>query len=203
MKHIIKFSKLLNEIIDIETLEIEVSTYYDIISALYNMIPTLSKLKNEKLALIDGDIFITLNDLNRVPKNKEIFLVPTFGGSSTIDSFGNLEMFYGTNTAMSANEVYMNGINKRILDSSLFGQAKTAYDIAQRTYNRNSGKTDGNNDPSTGFGSLTHTSLVGQAIPLTYGMVRTSGAIINQFTRNIQNDLTETIYDIESLLGDQ
>lgn len=203
MKHTIKFSKLFKDLIPATTMDVVAESYHDIISALYNLVPQLLNLNTEKLALIDGDTFVTINDLYRKPKNKEIILVPSFGGASNIDLFGNLEMFYGNNLAMSSNEVYTVGLNKRILDSSLFGKATTAYDIAQRQLNRKLGKTDGNQDPSTGFGSLTHTSLVGQAIPLTYGMVRTSGAIVNQFSRNIQNDFTSTIYDIDTLLQGQ
>lgn len=201
MKHTIIFSSLFLPVTTIDKIEVVAETYHDIFSAIYNLVPALRV--EDSVALLDNDRIITLKDVNRHPKRDTIIYVPTFTGGSVSDVFGNLEMFYGNSTAFSSNEVYLSGITRRILDSSLSGKAKTAYDIAQRTLNRNSGKTDGNQDPSTGFGSLNHTSLVGQAIPLIYGRVRTSGAIINQFSRNIQNDYTDTIYDINTLLSEQ
>ena len=97
--------------------------------------------------------------------------------------------FYGATTALSNQELAFTGLNKRILESSLFGQAKTAFDTAQRKAITG----EGAGDPSTGFGALSLTSISGQYVPIHFGYVRTSGAIINQYIKHVQRGAVDDV----------
>jgi hypothetical protein len=173
-------------------LMLEVDTYRDIVSALVNLLPIIGSLK---VILLDGDTIIFKDKLEFKPKSDTIHIVPMISGgvSSSFDSLGNLTMFYGSSTIIGNQELAVTGLDRRIIDSSLYGKSKTAFDTAQRASDRESGITEGTDDPTTGFGTLTITSVKGQHIPLHFGLVRTSGALINQNVRHIQRGSVDNV----------
>lgn len=181
-----KVTLILNKIFNNDNIILEADTYRDIVSALLNIFP--STLAFKKISIIDGDRLVTSQLLDFSPKNSVIHIQPQICGglNSGFDSLGNLFQFYGTTTAVSTEAMALTGLNKRILDSSLFGKSQTAFDVSQRASNRDTNVKEDTNDPTTGFGSLNVTSIKGQQVPLHFGLVRTSGAIINQYIKHIQ-----------------
>jgi predicted phage tail protein len=193
MRVIVKFSKLLSNYTDIETIEIDVASYRDVISACLNLLPKfrqifVSKKLYNQIVLIDQDRYIRSFELDFSPRSSSIFLVPTISGgiASSFDSLGNLNIFYGTSTTFSNQEMTLKGVDRRVRDSALFGQSQTAFDIAQRRTNRENGTLDNSEDPTRGFGSLATMNAIGSNIPLHFGMVRTSGSVINQYIKHLQ-----------------
>ena len=184
MRTTVKFSSLLAAYVHEPSFEVEVANYRDVVCAVYNLFPRLKQIKIAKLLFVDGERVVRDSDLDFPPKSDIISIVPSIGGNSSFDSLGNLTQFYGSSTALSSQEMAFTGLNRRILESSLFGQAQTAFDTAQRR--ASIGTPDSTGDPSTGFGSLSLTSISGQYVPLHFGLVRTSGAVINQYIKHIQ-----------------
>jgi hypothetical protein len=200
MKITIAFSKFLQPLTHVPSISAEVSSYRDIISACTNLFPDIKKnflikkLYNQ-LTIVDGSHYVRNFELDFSPKSTTIYMIPTISGgvSTSFDSLGNLSLFYGAGTALSNQSIELRGIDRRIRDSSLFGQADTAFDIAQRKSNREDGVLDNIEDPSKGFGSLGTMNAVGSNIPLHFGMVRTSGALINQYIKHIQRGGVDVI----------
>lgn len=193
MRVTVQFSKLLIPYTNIDSFEIEISSYREILSACTNLLPTLKqKFKSLNLAnqlvLLDGDKLVQKYELDFKPTNTLMLLVPTVSGnqSSSFDSLGNLNLFYGSSGAVSSTTAELTGLHKRIIDSSLYGKAQIAFDIAQRKTNRDSGVLDNAEDPTRGFGSLATMAPIGSSIPLHFGIVRTSGALISQYIKHIQ-----------------
>lgn len=200
MKVTVKFSKLLQKYTQRSSIEISVSSYRDILSACLNLLPVFrenfySQKLYKSLTLVDNDKYVRNFELDFSPKSNAVWLVPTISGgvASSFDSLGNLSIFYGASSPVSTQEVALRGIDKRIRDSALFGQAATAFDISQRRANRDSGVLDNSEDPTRGFGSLAPMSAAGQNIPLHFGLVRTSGVIISQYIKHIQRGGIDTI----------
>jgi predicted phage tail protein len=189
MKVTVNLSSILN---NISELTLDINTYRDIVSALVNLMPDI---RNRQIVLVDGDSIIYKDKLEFSPKTDTIHVVPLIAGglSSSFDSLGNLTMFYGSGTVIGNQELALTGLDRRIIESSLYGKAQTAFDIAQRASDRESGITEGTDDPTTGFGTLTITSVKGQHIPLHFGLVRTSGALINQNVRHIQRGNVDNV----------
>jgi predicted phage tail protein len=200
MKVTVQFSTLLQKITLRESIEISVSSYREIISACLNLLPQFrdcfySQKLYKSLTLVDGDKYVRSFELDFSPKSASIWLVPTISGgvSSSFDSLGNLSLFYGASSPVSTQEVALRGIDKRIRDSALFGKASTAFDIAQRRANRDSGVLDNSEDPTRGFGSLAPMSAAGRNVPLHFGLVRTAGVVVNQYIKHIQRGGVDTI----------
>ena len=194
MKHIVKFSKNITQVFGMSHIEIDVNSYRDIISGIINLIPD-SKSFKDRVFIIDGTKIVNTHELDFKPKNTVINIVPAIGGNTVpgFDSLGNLIQFYGTTTAIGNQELALTGLTKRIVESSLFGRSQTSFDISQRASNRETGLNENTNDPTTGFGSLTLTSVNGQNIPLLFGRVRTSGAVISQHIKHIQRGGIDTV----------
>lgn len=190
MRVTVHFSKLLQPLTDTESFTVTGTSYFDIVSAVKQLFIKLSSLKTP-LLLVDGDLIIHNDKLPFSPKSSDIFIVPAITGNQ--DLISGLSAFYGTTTALSSEELALTGLNKRILDSSLFGKAQTAFDISQRASDRASGISENTDDPTTGFGSLTITSVSGQKVPLHFGMVRTGGAVINQYIKHIQRGGVDSV----------
>jgi len=200
MKVTVHFSKMLSFITINEPIEITVDSYRDIISACLNLFPKFResyfKLKLDKqLIILDGTKIISIYELDFSPKSSNIYIVPTVSGgiNSTFDSLGNLSVFYGEGLSYSNQVLDYSMLSRRILDSSLFGKADTAFDISQRKNNRETGELDNIEDPTTGFGSLGTMSAKGQSIPIHFGLVRTSGVLINQYIKHIQRGGIDTV----------
>lgn len=200
MKITVKFCKLLSHKININSIELDVNSYRDIISACLNLLPAFSEayyaLKlNKQLTIVDGSRIVSSNELDFKPKSETIHLVPTVSGgiSSVFDSLGNLSVFYGQGLTYSNELLDYSIMARRIRDSSLFGKAETAFDIAQRKTNRETGELDNTEDPTTGFGSLGTMVAKGQSVPIHFGLVRTSGVLINQYIKHIQRGGVDTI----------
>jgi predicted phage tail protein len=197
----LRFSKLLANTISVpNTVALNVDSYKDIISALVNLFPQLSSMistskKKNCLVLLDGDKLVRNSEFDFKPRSNTIYIVPTVSGGLTsgFDSLGNLSLFYGSSSAMSNQAVALTGLNRRILESSLYGQSQTAFDIALRASNRASGLSENTDDPTTGFGSLSLTTAAGQNIALNFGLVRTSGAVISSYIKHIQRGNIDTV----------
>lgn len=193
MRVTVKFSKLLIPFTDVESFEAEVYSYREVLSACFNLLPKLKahfkslKLSNQ-LVLLDSDKTVQKYELDFKPTSTLLYVVPTVSGSqtSTFDSLGNLNLFYGPSGAVSSTTAELTGLHRRIKDSSLYGKAQVAFDIAQRKINRDSGVLDNAEDPTRGFGSLATMAPIGSSIPIHFGMVRTSGALISQYVKHIQ-----------------
>jgi hypothetical protein len=200
MKVTVHFSRLLSKKINTESIYIDVSSYRDIVSACLNLLPSFKELYkslklDKQLTIVDGGKLIEQYQLDFKPKNVDIYLVPTVSGgiASAFDSLGNLSVFYGEGSTFSNQILDYSIMSRRIRDSSLFGKADTAFDISQRKANRDSGSLDNVNDPTTGFGSLGTMVAKGQSLPMHFGMVRTSGALINQYIKHIQRGGVDTV----------
>ena len=200
MKVTVHFSNLLRQFTDVTCIEVTVSSYRDVLSACLNLLPRFrehfySQKLHKTLMLLDSDKYVRSFELDFKPKTNKIWLIPTVSGgvSSSFDSLGNLSVFYGASSPISTQEVALRGIDKRIRDSALFGKASTAFDIAQRKTNRDIGVLDNSEDPTKGFGSIAPMSASGQNVPLHFGLVRTSGVIINQYIKHIERGGVDAI----------
>lgn len=200
MKVTVKFSKLLSDRLNLDSLELDVCSYRDIISACLNIVPSFKSLYHslkldKQLTIIDGSKIVGTDQLDFSPRTDYIHLVPTVSGgiSSAFDSLGNLSIFYGQGLTFSNEVLDYSVMARRIRDSSLFGKAEIAFDISQRKTNRESGELDNVDDPTTGFGSLGTMAAKGQSIPIHFGLVRTSGVLINQYIKHIQRGGVDTI----------
>ncbi len=173
---------------------VDASSYRDLISAIRILFPaTLSVFKN--LSIIDGSKILTSDQLDFKVRSETVHVTPLISGGATagFDSLGNLNIFYGTSSTISNQAVALTGLAKRVTESSLFGQGQTAFDVAQRKINRADGALENVDDPTTGFGSIGSTTGLGLPVSLHYGMVRTSGAIINTYIKHIQRGGIDTI----------
>jgi hypothetical protein len=186
MKTTLHFLQPINKVTGLDSFDIDAATYEDIISAIKALFPSvLKQFKN--LFIVDNGRLITSDILKFAIKSSSVFIGPMISGSNaSMDSLGNLRIFYGTSSSLSNQAVALTGLAKRVTESSLFGQGKTAFDTAQRKSARADGTLEGNEDPTTGFGSISSTSGIGLPVPLHFGMVRTSGAVINNFIKHIQ-----------------
>jgi predicted phage tail protein len=200
MKITVHFSKILDIKETKEPIEINVDSYRDIVSACLNLLPSFRNMYSnlnldKQLTIIDNNKIIRTTELDFPPKSSEVYIVPTVSGgiNSAFDSLGNLSVFYGEGMSFSNQILDYNMLSRRILDSSLFGKAQTAFDISQRKNNRDSGELDNIEDPTTGFGSLGTMAAKGQSIPIHFGLVRTSGVLINQYLKHIQRGGVDTV----------
>lgn len=200
MKITVKFSKLLSDRLNLTEALIDVDSYRDIISACLNILPAFKDIYHslnlqKQLTIVDGSKIISTDQLDFKPKTDIVYLVPTVSGgiSSVFDSLGNLSVFYGQGLTYSNELLDYSVMARRVRDSSLFGKAQTAFDISQRKINRDTGELDNIEDPTTGFGSLGTMAIKGQSIPIHFGLVRTSGVLINQYIKHIQRGEVDTI----------
>jgi predicted phage tail protein len=200
MKITVHFSNILQEKINVKSISIDVESYRDIISACLNILPSFREsyyLLNlhKNLTLATKNRIIEFNELDFKPCSTDIYIIPTISGgiNSAFDSLGNLSAFYGEGLTYSNQILDYNIMARRIRDSSLFGRADTAFDISQRKSNRDNGSLENIEDPTTGFGSLATMSAKGQNIPVHFGLVRTSGVLINQYIKHIQRGGVDTV----------
>jgi len=197
MKVTLHFVKPINTIINMRNMQLDVETYDEVISAIKNLFPkAVHSLKH--ISIVDGTKLVTKEQLAFRIKTDILFVAPLIsGGASGFDSLGNLNIMYGSSSTISNQAVALTGLAKRITESSLFGQGQTAFDVAQRKINRADGALENIDDPTTGFGSIGSTSGVGLSVPLHFGMVRTSGAIINNYVKHIQRGGIDNIRVID------
>jgi predicted phage tail protein len=200
MKVTVKFSKTLQKVIKQSEIVIDVHSYRDVLSACLNLIPAFrSNLFSSKLysqiTLVDSDRYIRNFELDFKPRSNTIYLIPTISGgvATGFDSLGNLNVFYGSSTAVSNQALALRGLDRRIRDSVLFGRASTAFDVAQRRPNRLNGILENSEDPTKGFGGLATMDAAGKSIPLHFGLVRTSGVLISQHIKHIQRGGIDTV----------
>jgi hypothetical protein len=197
MKITLYFAKPIDKLIGTSSIPLEVETYDEITSAMKNLFPTVIKCLKQ-ISIIDGTRIITKEQLQFPIKSSTVFIIPIIAGGATgFDSLGNLNILYGSSSSISNQAVALTGLAKRITESSLFGQGQTAFDIAQRKINRADGALENIDDPTTGFGSIGSTSGIGLSVPLHFGMVRTSGAIINNYVKHIQRGGVDNIRVID------
>jgi hypothetical protein len=176
---------------------IEVDTYEDVVSFLKNQYySVIASIKN--IFIVDSGRLIT-SDMLKFNVKGDIIVGPMISGGVGFDSLGNLNVFYGTSSTLSNQAVALTGLAKRVTESSLFGQGQTAFDVAQRKTNRANGSLENIEDPTTGFGSIASTSGFGLPVSLHFGMVRTSGAIINTYIKHIQRGGIDSIRVVDYL----
>jgi hypothetical protein len=139
-----------------ESIEITVDSYRDVISACLNLLPGFrnsyfSLNLHKQLTIVDNSKVISTYELDFSPRSSDLYIVPTVSGgiNSTFDSLGNLSVFYGEGLSYSNQVLDYNMLSRRILDSSLFGKADTAFDISQRKNNREIFFVNGNNTNTT------------------------------------------------------
>lgn len=179
------------------TITVDVDTYEDVVSFLKNQYSYIvSKLNN--IFIIDSGRIIT-SDMLKFKVRGDIAVGPMISGGIGFDSLGNLNVFYGSSSTLSNQSVALTGLAKRVTESSLFGQGQTAFDIAQRRTNRANGSLENIEDPTTGFGSIASTSGFGLPVALHFGMVRTSGAVINTYIKHIQRGGIDNIRVVDYL----
>ena len=197
MKVTVRFSQVLSKKLQVEDIVIDVNSYRDVIEACQNLIPGIKKVIQKRLvlALVCAGKVVKQEELDFKISSTDLIIVPSVAGGATssFDSLGNLNIFYGASKAYSTEEMGLSGLNRRILDSSLFGQAETAFDVSQRKSSRDDGTLEGNEDPTTGFGTLNIVSVYGQPIPLHFGMVRVGGAVINSYIKHIQRGGVDSV----------
>jgi hypothetical protein len=176
---------------------VDIDTYEDVVSILKNQFSlAVAKIKN--IFIVDAGRIITSDMLKFKPKGN-IIVGPMVSGGIGFDSLGNLNVFYGSSSTLSNQAVALTGLAKRVTESSLFGQGQTAFDVAQRRTNRANGSLENIDDPTTGFGSIASTSGFGLPVALHFGMVRTSGAIINSYVKHIQRGGIDNIRVVDYL----
>jgi hypothetical protein len=199
MKVTLRFLKPISKITGLDDISIDADTYEDIVSAIKSMHSNILK-QYKNIFILDSDRLITSDIIKFRIKSEVLVIGPVIsGGASSFDDLGNLNIFYGTNSTLSNQAVALTGLAKRVTESSLFGQGQTAFDVAQRRTNRADGLLEGNEDPTTGFGSIASTSGLGMSVPLHFGLVRTSGAIINTYVKHIQRGGIDNIRVIDYL----
>jgi hypothetical protein len=191
------FAKPIAKLAGISSTILEVETYHEITSVMKNLFPS-TLLAFKHIAIVDGSRIITKEQLSFPVKSNSLYVLPLISGGATgFDSLGNLNILYGSSSSISNQAVALTGLAKRITESSLFGQGQTAFDVAQRKINRADGALENVDDPTTGFGSIGSTSGIGLSVPLHFGMVRTSGAIINNYVKHLQRGGIDNIRVID------
>lgn len=176
---------------------VDVDTYEDIISFIKcQYVDLLRQIKN--LYILDSGRIVT-SDILKFKVRGDIEVGPIISGGVGFDSLGNLNIFYGSSSTISNQAVALTGLAKRVTESSLFGQGQTAFDVAQRKTNRANGTLENVDDPTNGFGSIASTSGFGLPIALHFGMVRTSGAVINSYVKHIQRGGLDNIRVVDYL----
>lgn len=197
MKVTLKFLAPLAKQINLDKFDMDADTYEDVLSAIKSIFPSTIKAYKH-LFMLDSDRIITSDILKFKIRSDTITIGPmVMGGNTGFDSLGNLNIMYGTNSTLSNQAVALTGLAKRVTESSLFGQGQTAFDVAQRRSNRADGLLEGNEDPTTGFGSIASTSGLGLSVPLHFGLVRTSGAVVNTYVKHIQRGGIDNIRVID------
>lgn len=179
------------------SINLDVDTYEDVVSFMKSQyFKVVSNIKN--IFIVDSGKIIT-SDMLKFSVKGNITVGPMISGGVGFDSLGNLNVFYGTSSTLSNQAVALTGLAKRVTESSLFGQGQTAFDVAQRKTNRANGSLENIEDPTTGFGSIASTSGFGLPVSLHFGLVRTSGAIINTYVKHIQRGGIDNIRVVDYL----
>lgn len=193
MRVTVQITKALKEFIPRSSIELEVIDYLDILSALkeqfldFKQLLLRNKAKRapfEDFCLIqDSKIIDTRNFRNRIASNSTIYIAPLiFGGAPTYGAassnfYNNMKSsfmypLFGLSTA-SYEQMDLEGLHKRVVDSSLFGRAENIYDVGVRE----------NNDIFKGL-QLTNSSK--SFVPLVYGETRVAGNVINTRVTNFR-----------------
>lgn len=191
MKVTLKITKPLQQYIPTSELQLEVSDYYSVLLALKNLFPDfktlLSRIKSnvsnhQDVCLVQSSKVIDNNYLSFKVNNPDpIFIAPVmFGGAPTYgadsstyyNSLKSSFMFplFGLSTA-SYEQMDLEGIGKRVADSSLFGRAENIYDVEAR---------EGNDI----FRELKITNTANAPVGLIYGETRVAGNLINAYVKN-------------------
>ena len=172
---------------------LDASDYFDIYSGLKNMFPKFNKLLNsiknteskfQDVVFIQDNKIIDVSKFKLIIKeNLEVSLTPVFFGAAPSYTFSNLYSdikssfmypLFGLSTASTESSDF-EGLDKRILDSSLFGRAEEVYAAGMRTEN-------------DVFGDLQINTNAKLPIGLHYGLVRVSGTLINNYTKTYRCD---------------
>jgi len=186
----VKISEPLLQFFEVEEIVIFASDYSDIISCLLNQFPYFykfytsidSKSKFQDICLIEDRRPINSSLYSKkLTKDTEVFLAPLIFGNqmSYSEYYSELSSsfiypLFGLSTASYETSDF-EGLNKRIIDSSLFGNAEQIYDVNIRTQNDS-------------FGALRINNNANLPVPIIYGMTRASGTIINTYIKSYRAD---------------
>jgi hypothetical protein len=191
MKVTLKVTKPLQQYIPQTELQLEVSDYFDIVAALKSLFPPFKKLlssiksnvsNHQDICLVHNSKVIETRQLATPIRNSNpIYLTPViFGGAPTYgvessayyNSLKSSFMYplFGLSTA-SYEQMDVEGMGKRVADSSLFGRAESIYDVEFRE----------NNDL---FRELKITNTANAPVGLIYGETRVAGNNINTYIKN-------------------
>lgn len=170
---------------------IEVKDYYDVLSYLKNQYPDfstfLTKLKAtttkyQDVCLVQNDKVIETRKLkSAIRSDSPIYVSPVlFGSAPTYGSRSSayyndlktsfLYPLFGLSTA-TYEQMDLEGMGKRVADSSLFGRAENIYDVSFR---------EGNDI----FKGLKVTNTANAPVPLVYGQSRVAGNNINTYIKS-------------------
>ena len=195
MKITVVIHKTLQKFIPTKSHSIEAEDYYDILSFLKNHYPEFktfltrlksSDTKNQDVCLIQNKKVIESKLLN-LPIRREdtIYLVPIFFGAAPTygaksSTYYNdlkasfLYPLFGLSTA-TYEQMDLEGMGRRIADSSLFGRAESIYDVPFRE----------DNDIFKGL-KITNTANI--PVPIVYGQTRVAGNNINTYIKNYRTN---------------
>lgn len=175
---------------NVNSLEIDVSDYWDIYSALVNMFPAFKNLLNSmenKNHKFQDVVFVEKSNIIDVSKFKipfrkpsEVYLAPVlFGAYDFKDLYTDVKKSFlfpllGLSTAGSES-MDMEGLDKRIIESSIFRNQDRLYATGIRRQNDI-------------FEGLKVNVNAGLPIALIYGMHQVSGTAINTYIKNYRCD---------------
>lgn len=191
MSIIVKINKQLQKLCNnTSEFSISIEDYYDVFSALNNYFPklkeylTINKGVFQDIAIVHNGKVIKGNNLKaQVNDPSPIYIVPLIFGSQQSYDFTDLYKdikassiypLFGLSTAVSEQSDF-EGLDRRIVESSLFRNAERVYDVGLRK----------NNDI---FSSLKLNTNANLPVGLIYGMTRVSGTVINSYVKNYRCD---------------
>lgn len=195
MKITVNVSKSLQKFIPIPTVTLEIVDYRDIFNFFKAQYPEFKKFvsKNKStdttyqdVCLIHNRKVIDANQLDMPVRSKNnVFLgpiifgaAPTYGTSSS-NYYNELKSsflypLFGLSTA-GYEAMDLEGLNRRVVDSSLFGRAESIYDVPFR---------EGNDI----FKGLKITNTANLPVPLVYGQSRVAGNNINTYVKSYRTN---------------
>lgn len=186
----VKISEPLLQFFKVEQLVIFANDYSDIVSCLLNQFPSFAdfyrsiegKSKFQDIVMIEDRRAVNSAVYSKkLTKDTEVFLAPLMFGNqmSYSDYYSELASsfiypLFGLSTASYETSDF-EGLDKRILDSSLFGNAEQIYDVDIRQDNDS-------------FGALRITNNANLPVPIIYGMTRAAGTVINTYIKSYRTD---------------
>lgn len=195
MRITVQISKSLQKFIPVPVTSLEVTDYRDIFNFFKAQYPDFKQFisknksssdKYQDVCLIQDEKVVDARKLTMpIRSPNDIFLgpvifgaAPTYGTNSS-DYYNDLKNsflypLFGLSTA-SYEAMDLEGLNRRVVDSSLFGRAENIYDVPFR---------EGNDI----FKGLKVTNTANLPVPLVYGQSRVAGNNINTYIKSYRTN---------------